>query len=484
MLVFDFLQLEWLPSILFLTVFTLFLMEEEKSKRMKGIKLPPGPPKLPLIGNLHLLGNLRHRSLENLSKKYGSIMLLQLGSAPTVIVRLLKQLNKSSKFMTFIVAPVLRPPGLTVIIGRRCVKGYNLFAYAREAEVDKLITSLSQALPEPVNLNEKIFALADGIIGTVAFGKIYGTDQFKDQVFHNVLGEAMKMLVSFSAEDFFPRIGRIIDALTGLSGRLEKSFHQFDGYLQMVLDQHLDHARPKPEQEDLVDFLIRLMKDESNSFRVTENCVKAMLFDAFIGGIVTTSTTILWAMSELIKNPRVMNKVQAEIRNCIGKKEKVEGKDVAKLKYLKMDVKETFRLHPPVPILPPREAMREFKVGEFDILPKTRILVNVWAIGRDPNGWENPNQFYPERFEGSRIDFRGSDFNLLPFGAGRRICPGLDMGATNVDFTLANMLYWFHWELPNDMKREDISMEEEGGLACQRRTPLWLVPISNSSQVE
>ncbi|MBA0561052.1 hypothetical protein Golob_017911, partial [Gossypium lobatum] len=355
---------------------------------MKGIKLPPGPPKLPLIGNLHLLGNLRHRSLENLSKKYGSIMLLQLGSAPTVIVSSAKTAQQVLKIHDLYCCTRPASPGpnrfsyngLDVLFSpysdhwkemRKVfisellsMKRVQSFAYGREAEVDKLITSLFQALPEPVNLNEKIFALADGIIGTVAFGKIYGTDQFKDQVFHNVLGEAMNMLVSFSAEDLFPRIGRIIDALTGLSGRLEKSFHQL-----------------KPEQEDFVDFLIRIMKDESNSFRVSENCVKAMLFDAFIGGIVTTSTTILWAMSELIKNPRVMNKVQAEIRNCIGKKAKVEGKDVSKLKYLKMVVKETFRLHPPVPILPPREAMREFKV-------------------------ENPNEFYPERFEGSRIDFR------------------------------------------------------------------------------
>ncbi|XP_040960230.1 2-methylbutanal oxime monooxygenase [Gossypium hirsutum] len=261
----------WLPSILFLTVLTFLLLKKEKNERMKGIKVPPGPPKLPLIGSFHLLGKFPHRSLEKLSKKYGSIMLLQLGSVPTVIV-----------------------------------------SSAKTAE---------QASPKSVNLNEKIFALADGIIGTIAFGKIYGTDQ----LFHNVLGEAMNMLDSFLVEDFFPMIGRIIDALTGLSGRLEKSFHQFDGYLQMVLDQYLDHARPKPEQEDLVDFLIRLMKDESNIFRVTENCVRAMLFDAFMGGIVTTSTTILRAMSELKKNPRVMNKVQAGIRNCIGKKAKVEG---------------------------------------------------------------------------------------------------------------------------------------------------------------
>ena len=187
-------------------------------------------------------------------------------------------------------------------------------------------------------------------------------------------------------------------------------------------------------------------------------------------------------MSELIKNPRVMNKVQAEIRNCMGRKAKLEGEDVAKFKYLKMVVKETFRLHPPLTILFPREAMRQFKIGDYDILPKTRILVNVWAIGRDPNSWENPNEFYPERFEETEIDFKGSDFDLLPFGAGRRICPGLAMGATNVEFTLANLLYWFDWELPSDMKREDISMEEEGGLAYPRKTPLCLVPIGNNSK--
>ncbi|KAG4121641.1 hypothetical protein ERO13_D11G220533v2 [Gossypium hirsutum] len=316
---------------------------------MKGIKVPPGPPKLPLIGSFHLLGKFPHRSLEKLSKKYGSIMLLQLGSVPTVIVSSAKTAEQEMHKI--------------FIFELLSMKRVQYFAYAREAKVDKLITSLSQASPKSVNLNEKIFALADGIIGTIAFGKIYGTDQ----LFHNVLGEAMNMLDSFLVEDFFPMIGRIIDALTGLSGRLEKSFHQFDGYLQMVLDQYLDHARPKPEQEDLVDFLIRLMKDESNIFRVTENCVRAMLFDAFMGGIVTTSTTILRAMSELKKNPRVMNKVQAGIRNCIGKKAK-------------------------------------------------------------------------------RPQWLGK--------------PQLDMRDTNIEFSLANILYWFDWEVPNDMKREDIIMEE------------------------
>ena len=293
-----------LPAILlFLPVFTLLLLM--KKKRMESIKLPPGPRKLPVIGNLHLSGSLPHRSLEKLSKKYGSVMLLQLGSVPTVIVSSAKTAKQVLK--THDLDCCSRPAspggnrfsynGLDVafspysdswkemrkvfISELLSMKRVQSFAYAREAEVDKLITSLSQASPKPVNLDEKIFALADGIIGTVAFGKIYGTDQFKNQVFQNVLTEAMNMTASFSAEDFFPRIGRFVDVLTGFNARLEKSFHELDAYLQMVLDQHLDHARPKEEHEDLVDFLIKLLKDQSKTFRVTENNVKAILFVSY-----------------------------------------------------------------------------------------------------------------------------------------------------------------------------------------------------------
>ncbi|GKV18647.1 hypothetical protein SLEP1_g28996 [Rubroshorea leprosula] len=173
-----------------------------------------------------------------------------------------------------------------------------------------------------------------------------------------------------------------------------------------------------------------------------------------------------------------MKKVQIEIRSSVGKKGKVEAEDVAKLKYLKVVVKETFRLHPPAPLLVPREAMRQCRIGGFDVFPKTRIFVNVWAIGRDSNLWENPYEFYPERFEDNDIDFKGSNYELLPFGAGRRICPALAMGITNVEFALANLLHCFDWELPGGMRREDISMEEEGGL---QNSPLGQFFMANSN---
>lgn len=270
MSVFYFSQIEWLPAIILflLPFFFLFLKTKKKKKMEEGIKLPPCPPKLPFIGNLHLLGKLPHRSFEKLSKKYGSVMLLQLGSVPTVIIsssetaKAILTTNDldcctrpassgGNKFSYNGIDVVFSPYGdyfkemkKVFVSELLSMKRVQSFAYAREAEVDKLITCLSQQAnyPTPVNLNEKIFALADGMIGTVAFGKIYGTGQFKNQVFHEVLSEATNMLASFSAEDFFPRIGRFVDAWTGFSARLDKSFNELGAFLQMVLDQHLDDA--------------------------------------------------------------------------------------------------------------------------------------------------------------------------------------------------------------------------------------------------
>lgn len=187
-------------------------------------------------------------------------------------------------------------------------------------------------------------------------------------------------------------------------------------------------------------------------------------------------------MAELARNSRVMKKVQAEIRNHVGKKKMVDETDIDNLHYFKMVVKETFRLHPPSVMLIPHLTMKHCKIGGYDISPNTRIHVNAWALGRDPKAWKNPEEFYPERFVDSDIDFRGQHYGFVPFGAGRRICPGLTLGATSVEFILSNLLYCFDWELPSGMKNEDISIEEEVGLTVHKKIPLLLVPIKYNWQ--
>jgi 4-hydroxyphenylacetaldehyde oxime monooxygenase len=155
-----------------------------------------------------------------------------------------------------------------------------------------------------------------------------------------------------------------------------------------------------------------------------------------------------------------------------GDEPRVDSYDSAKIPYMKMVVKETLRLHPPLTLLLP---MRDTTICGYDVPANTRVFVNAWAIGRDPASWPAPEEFNPDRFHGSDVDYYGTHIELIPFGAGRRICPGLAMGETNVTFTLANLLYCFDWALPEGMKPEDLSMEETGALTFLRKTPLVAV---------
>ncbi|XP_026440351.1 cytochrome P450 71A1-like [Papaver somniferum] len=197
----------------------------------------------------------------------------------------------------------------------------------------------------------------------------------------------------------------------------------------------------------------------------------------FVGGIGTSTITMVWAMAELIKNPRVMKKVQDEVRKCVGRQGKVEEADLDQLHYLKMILKETLRLHPPGPMSIPRESIRHCKINKYDILPKTTVLINAWAIGRDPSSWDNPEVFFPERFITNSIDFRGQHFEFLPFGSGRRGCPGISLGTTIMELTLANLLYSFNWELPYGLMPEDMNMDEAGTFAVHKKFSLEVVPV-------
>ncbi|KAF7033874.1 hypothetical protein CFC21_044947 [Triticum aestivum] len=466
----------------------------------KGLKLPPGPARVPILGNLHQLGVLPHRSLRDLARKHGPVMQLQLGTVRTVVVSSaeaarevmkthdedcctrpvspgMKRLSYGLKNVGF--SPygaywhAMRKFFVVELFGVRHVEAAW---HARQHQVEKLMSTLSGFAGEPVALKEHILSLADGIIGMLGFGDMYNSNKFPHHKnLQHVLEEAIHVQASFSAEDYFPNIvGRLVDQITGLTSRRERIFKQLDTFFEVIIEQHLDPQRVKPQNGHLVDRLIDLWKDNNGTLNITRDHIKGNIFGTFIGGSDTTSVTILWAMAELTRNPRLLKRAQDEIRAVVGVNERVRPDDLAKLVYLKMVVKETLRLHPPATMLLPREAMRDIRIGGYDVLAKTRIYVNVWAIGRDPASWpDEPEEFKPERFETSKIDFKGGHFELTPFGAGRRICPALSMSTATVEFTLANLLYSFEWALPEGII---VSMEEEGKLIPLLKTPLLLVP--------
>lgn len=196
----------------------------------------------------------------------------------------------------------------------------------------------------------------------------------------------------------------------------------------------------------------------------------------FVGGTDTTSTILEWSMAELVKNPSIMKRAQEEVRRVVNKKSKIDVNDINKMDYLKCILKETLRLHPPLPLSVPRETITSVKIGGYDIPAKTKVFANIWAIQRDLKVWERPEEFIPERFEDSPIDYKGQDFEFIPFGGGRRGCPGMTFGVASVENVVANLLCWFDWKL----KGEDMDMTEINALTASKKIPLRLEPILHS----
>lgn len=194
------------------------------------------------------------------------------------------------------------------------------------------------------------------------------------------------------------------------------------------------------------------------------------------GSMDTSATTIEWALSELLKHPEVMKKVQGELANVVGMEKMVEESDLEKLEYLDMVVKETLRLHPVAPLLLPHASVEDCTVNGFYIPKKSRVIINVWAIGRDPNAWTDAEKFVPERFVGSDIELRGNHFQLIPFGSGRRRCPGIQLGLVVVKLVLAQLVHCFDWELPDHMLPTELDMTEEFGLTVPRAKHLLAIP--------
>ncbi|KAK9220403.1 hypothetical protein WN943_009054 [Citrus x changshan-huyou] len=493
-----------LPMILLLVPIFLIpiILHVQRYKTIKSIALPPGPRGLPFIGNLHQFDYSNPQNyFWRLSKQYGPMVSLRLGSVPILVVSSAKMAEEVLKThdLQFCGRPALVSQqkvsynGLDVAfapynaywreIRKICVvhlfnsNRVQSFRPIREGEVSILIEKVSRSAvaSKPVNLSELMKSLTSSITCRIGFGKSYEVEDqgiSERSRFGALLAETQSLIVGFFFADYFPSMGWV-DNITGMIRRLERTFKEFDAFHQELIEEHMDPARIKTEQEDIVDVLLQLWKQGGSKVDLTWDHIKA---DVLIAGTDTSAATLIWALTYLMKNCRVMKKVQEEIRSLIRNKDFVDEDDVEKLSYLRAVVKETLRMQPVAPLLIPRETTEKCKIDRYEIPQKTRVFVNAWAIGRDPETWENPNEFYPERFIDSPIDFKGQHFELIPFGAGRRICPGIQMGIATVDLALANLLYKFDWEMPFGMHNDDLDFDALPGLAVHKKNPLCLVP--------
>uniref|UniRef100_M1BRH3 Cytochrome P450 n=1 Tax=Solanum tuberosum TaxID=4113 RepID=M1BRH3_SOLTU len=320
------------------------------------------------------------------------------------------------------------------------LKKVQSFIPIREDEVSRMIKEISQQAVtfRITNLSSIMISLTTTIICRVAFGIRYDEETREMRNFNELLKVTQEMLTAFFVSDYFPLLGWI-DKLFGKTSRLEKNFKDLDEFYEGLIEKHLNPNRPKSMEEDIIDLLLQLKKEKSTPIDLTLDNIKVIIMNMLVAGTDTTASTIIWAMTALIANPNAMKKVQAEIRESVGKNSIVNEDNVQKLQYFKAVIKETFRL--------------------------------------DPEIWKNSKEFIPERFlNNDNIDFKGQDFELIPFGAGRRGCLAIALGVANVELVLSNLLYTFDWELPRGMKREDIDTDSLPGITPHMKKHLCLVP--------
>ncbi|KAM0834181.1 hypothetical protein ACQ4PT_063784 [Festuca glaucescens] len=463
-----------------------------------GLRLPPGPWQLPVIGSLHhLLGALPHRALRDLSRRHGPLMLLKFGEVPVIIAstaEAAKEIMKTHDHI-FCTRPLSssarvvneRGPGIVFApygdhwrqLRKICIlellsaKRIASFRPVREEEMIRFIRSVSSASEssEPlVNLSKMIsMYVTDTTVHSIMGGR------FKEhETLLRYVDRAVQVVGGFTLPDLFPS-SRLVRITSSTLRRAEVFRDSLFAFMGGVIDEHLQkRSSEEVQQEDLLDVLLRVQREGNLQFPLTMDNIKAVIFDLFAAGSETPATTLQWAMAELMQNPSVMSRAQDEVRRAFMGQLKVTEEGLDELSYLRCIIKETLRLHIPGPLLLPRECQEQCSILGYDVPRGTTVLVNAWAISRDPEYWDEPEAFMPDRFVGSSTDFKGNNFEVIPFGAGRRICPGMQFGIANIELALASLLFYFDWALPDGILPADLDMTETMGITARKKTDLRL----------
>ncbi|KAJ7947715.1 Cytochrome P450 [Quillaja saponaria] len=482
--------------------------------------LPCPQPQLPIIGHMHLLGPTIHQSLHRLSLRYGPFFSLRFGSVPCVVAstphfaKQLLQTNELSfisriqsaaiKRLTYDSSLAFAPYGpywkfikklcMNDLLGARTV---NNFRHVRAQEYIRLLRLLAHKseVGEAVNLTEELLKLTNNVISRMMLGQ---AEEARD-----VVREVTKIFGEYNVSDFI-WVFKKFD-LQGLGKRIESIFERFDTLVERIMNEREqvrkirknkengelgENGKIDDEIKDFLDVLLDYTEDESLEIKITRTHIKALIMDFFTAGTDTTAIATEWALVELINRPNVLEKARHEIDKIVGMSRLVEESDVPSLPYIQAIVKETLRLHPPVPLVT-RRCVEQCKIENYVIPANTLLLVNVWAIGRDPNNWESPMDFRPERFlnsneGGGPLDVRGQHFQLLPFGSGRRICPGITLAMLQVPALLAAIIQCFDFQVvgPKGEKLspgDTVPMEERPGLTAPRAKDLVCFPVTRYS---
>ncbi|KAJ4758258.1 hypothetical protein LUZ62_068633 [Rhynchospora pubera] len=483
------------------------------SKTNRSLTLP-SPIALPIIGHLYLLDPLPHQSFHRLALRFGPLFRLRLGCVSCIVVSspsLVKSFLKTHEafFSDRPVSPAIqtllydgsdfsfaRYGPYWSFIKKLCIsqlfggQTLDLLHQIRRDEIQRLVRTLFEKSKrvEEVELETELVRLASNIISRMSIGRQWAGSDDELVELKTVVAEVEELLGLFNLKDYIWILQKLGFDLQGIRRRIEDVKGRFDRMVDGVLREKEAARQMKRGEEDcgegmmkdsmdILDMLMDVYYDDGAEMRLTRDNIKAFILDLLAAGTSTTALTIEWALSELINHPDVLKKLAAEVDTVVGKDRLVDETDIPRLPYLQSVIKETLRLHPTGPLIA-RQCTETCTVDGYTVPAGMTVFFNVWALGRDPASWTNPLDFNPERFinedKVSEMDVRGQHYQLLPFGTGRRMCPGATLAMLVVQSTLAAMVQCFDWKLSGGGL---VDMAEGPGLTLTRAKPLVCMPV-------
>ncbi|CAI0403671.1 unnamed protein product [Linum tenue] len=465
--------------------------------RRQSLRLPPGPKPWPVIGNLLQIGPMPHATFARLAQTHGPLIslrigtqLLVVGSSPDAATAILKTHDhhlsgRSVPHVSFARDPDLNRDSIawsthcsdqwrslrslvrTELFSTKVVAEDGRQSMIREDKAHDMTSFLSKNRGEEVRIRELVFKFTFNALANVYMSADLIGDEWAPS---RVVRDMMELHGALNISDLYPALG-FLD-LQGLRKRTAECVSKLRELWDPIVFRRNNSSGSISSTSDFLDVLLDSgFSDKQISYTFVE--LLAAVSD-------TTSATMEWAMSELIANPKTLTACRQELDDKFPKGHTVKESDLAQLPYLRACVKETLRLHPPAPLLLPRRAAKDCHVMGYTVPKDAQVLVNVWAVARDPRYWEEPLRFKPERFvEGgseSDVDYKGNHFEYLPFGSGRRICSGLPMAMRKVQLAVATLVHGFEWSLPAGMVAEDLDMDEKYGVTLMKLNPLVLIP--------
>ncbi|KAF2292568.1 hypothetical protein GH714_025632 [Hevea brasiliensis] len=484
-------------------------MEGKKFQENEGQVSPGSTSGLPIIGHLHQLGGKKSlaRTLGEMADKYGSIFALRLGVHRTVIItdhkamkdcfttndKLFASRPHSSQakyvgydYASFGFAPYgtywrnMRKLATIELLSNHRTKILN---YVQISEVNHLVKDLylhcKSNKNAKINMSERIEHLILNMITRMVAGKRYfdGNKEARDEKgrpIGEIVREFMFVTGALVPGDLIPLLGWL--DIKGIVKTMKRVTSEVDVIIDSWIEEHKMKKTDNDSKKDFIDVMLSVVEDDASMGLKRETIIKATTTAIILAGSDTTAITTIWALSSLVNNRRALKRAQEEIDQKVGRDRCVQVSDVEKLEYLTAIIKETLRLYPPGPLGVPREAAEDCFISGYFIPKGTRLFTHLWKLHRDPNVWSDPEEFIPERFLtiNANLDVTGQNFEYLPFSAGRRSCPGLNLAMQVLHLSLARLIQAFDLKTPSN---EPVDMTEAQGIVMPRETPLEIVAV-------